>query len=228
MATDADFLFGKSGCCPVPKVYRYFAGVAWCILAVLTFGLFASYTSRMIWFMVLYLAGVILIVFGVHKVQKKLKEKGVSKESNVAATLFLSVFLILLMVGGLVAMVLIFDVRLTEKREAVDVILVNGREWEIYQDTLPLHVADFLYDFLLEEVYEEELCYWEDEPRPNMEYYVTFEGKNGTMYRKYCDDLPMAHDWLVLTRNKIVPMTLYLEDLTVEQMKIIVEKLAEK
>jgi len=267
--------------CPEPKVYRYWAGLAWCVLAALTLGMFASYTSRMIWFILVYLAGVILIVFGVHTVQKRLKKKGVSKGSNVAATLFLSVFLSLLMVGGLVALIFVFDVRLTQKPEAVDIILVNGREWEIYQDTLPLYVedfatsefsyssreakeqssfltgygeyeeylfegkevksvtvanryqvitvkADFLYDFLLKEIYERELRCWDEEEKANTEYRAVYECEEGTMYRKYYEGLPMAHDWLVLTRNKIVPMTLYLEDLTVEQMKIIVEKLAEK
>ncbi len=267
--------------CPEPKVYRYCAWLAWCILVVLTLGMFASYNSRMIWFMLVYLAGIILIVLGVHKVQKKLKKKGVSKGSNVAVTLFLSVFLSLLMVGGLVALILGFDIRLTQKPEAVDTILVNGREWEIYQDALPLYVedfaapefsyssreakekssflagygeykeylfdgkevksvtvanryqvitvkAEFLYDFLLEALYERELSYWDEEERPNTEYRAVYECEAGTMYRKYYEGLPMAHDWLVLTRNKIVPMTLYLEDLSTEQMKIIVEKLAEE
>lgn len=37
----------------------------------------------------------------------------------------------------------------------------------------------------------------------------------------------MAHDWLLLTENKIIPMTLYLEDLTEEQMEKIVEKFSD-
>ena len=54
-----------------------------------------------------------------------------------------------------------------------------------------------------------------------------YETEGGTMCRQYYEGLPMAHDWLILTENKIVPMTLFLDDLTEEQMKIMIEKFAE-
>ena len=270
----------KDGCdCPEPKMYRHWNHLAWCVLTVLIIGMFTSYTSGIIWVMLVYLAGLFFIIFGVRKVQKNLKKKGISKESNVAVTMLLCVILSLCMTGGLVAVVLGLNIRLTEKQKPVDTILVNGREWKIYQDTLPLTIEDFsepefngssrearekssilagygeyeeylfegkevtsvtvanryqvitvkagvLYDFLLEAFYEREFRHWDEEEREKTEYRAVYECDAGTMYRQYYEGLPMAHDWLVLTRDKIVPMTLYLEDLTTEQMKSIVETLA--
>ena len=262
--------------CPVPKAYRYWNRFSWFGLALFVIGMFASYTSGMIWFMVLYLTGVILIIFGVRKLQLHLKEKGVSKGGNMATTIVLCIFLSVFLTTCFVAAVLVFDISLEEKKEPVGTILVNGREWEIYQDTLPLYVedfaeakdnsssrattektsflaeygeyqeylfegeenssitvanryevitakAEFLYDFLLEDFYRREFRNWDDAEREKTEYCAVYECEAGTMYRQYYEGLPMTHDWLVLTRNKIVPMTLYLEDLTEEQMKIIVE-----
>ena len=193
-----------------------------------------------------------------------------------ATTIVLCIFLSVFLTTCFVAAVLVFDISLEEKKEPVGTILVNGREWEIYQDTLPLYVedfaeakdnsssrattektsflaeygeyqeylfegevnssitvanryevitakAEFLYDFLLEDFYRREFRNWDDVEREKTEYRAVYECEAGTMYRQYYEGLPMAHDWLVLTRNKIVPMTLYLEDLTEEQMKIIVE-----
>lgn len=267
--------------CPEPRAYRYWNRIAWCVLLLLLAGMFFSYTSGMIWFMVVYLVCILLIILGVRKVQKKLKEKGVSKGGNVATTMFLCVCLTLLLTSGLVALILGFDLSLTEKRAAVDSIWVNGKEWKVYQDTLPLLVEDFaenlysassrkakeqssilasygeyeeylfdgkevtsvtvanryqvitakaevLYNFLLDSFYEREFRHWDKEEKQKTEYRVAYESEEGTMYRQYYDGLPMAHDWLVLTKNKIVPMTLYLEELTSEQMRAIVEKLAEK
>lgn len=266
--------------CPAPKGYRYWNRIAWCSLAVLVFGMFASYTSGMIWFMLLYLAGIFLIIFGVRKLQVKLKEEGVSKGGNMAVTMLLCVFLSLLLLGGFVAVVIGFDIRLTEKKEPAGTILLNGKEWKIYQDALPLYVEDFaetgysgssresreqssflvgygdyeeylfegeevtsvkvanayevitvkakcLYDFLLEAFYEREFRYCDEEEKQKTEYRVVYETESGTMYRQYYEGLPVVHDWLILTDTKIIPMTLFLEDLTEEQMEIMVNKFAE-
>ena len=86
--------------------------------------------------------------------------------------------------------------------------------------------AEFLYDFLLESFYEREYRYAEEGEREKTEYRIAYETENGTMYRQYYEGLPMAHEWMVLTENKIVPMTIYFEDLTEEQMKCIVEKIS--
>lgn len=86
--------------------------------------------------------------------------------------------------------------------------------------------AEFLYDFLLESFYEREYRYAEEGEREKTEYRIAYETENGTMYRQYYDGLPMAHEWMVLTETKIVPMTIYFEDLTEEQMKCIVEKIS--
>jgi len=267
-------------CCPVAKGYRYWNRLAWCGLVMLVFGLFASATSGMLWFMLVYLAGIFLIIFGVRKLQMKLKKSGVSKEGNVAVTMILCVFLSLLFVGGTVAAVFAFDISLTEKKEPVGTILVNVRTWHIYKDRLPLYINDFdeqqysdnsceareqssflvsygdyeeylfdgtevitsntyevinvkvklLYDFLLEDYYEREFRYSDEEERKKTEYRPVYETDGTTMYRRYYDGFPVAHEWLVLTETKIVPMSIYMdetENLTEEQMKSIVEKLSE-
>ncbi|MBQ8633961.1 MAG: DUF2812 domain-containing protein [Lachnospiraceae bacterium] len=271
--------------CPEPKGYRYWTLAAWGVLAVLILGLIASYTSGMLWFMVVYLTGIFFIIFGVRKVQMKLKKKGVSKEGNWAVTMILCVVLSLLFVGGAVAAVMVFDISLTGKKEPAGTILLNGKEWKIYQDTLPLYVedfaetrysgssskareqssflvgygdyeeylfegqevtsvkvantyevitvkAEFLYDFLLDKYYEREFRYWDDEEREYLEFRTVYENENGKVCRQYYDDgieeAVSARDWLILTEDKIVPMTLYLDDLTEEQMQIILEKLSAK
>lgn len=272
--------------CPEPKGYRYWTLVAWGVLSVLILGLFASYTSGMLWFMLIYLAGIFLIIFGVRKVQMKLKKSGVSKEGNWAVTMILCVLLSLLFVGGAVAAVFVFDISLTGKKEPVGTILFNGREWDVYKDELPLYVSDFaevegsnsscrarvekssvlaeygeyseylyegetvssmttalnfevitvkagfLYDFLLNEYYEREFRYWDDEEKEYVEYRVVYEDDNGKFYRQYYNDgveeSVSAHEWLILTENKIVSMHPYLDDLTEEQMEIILEKFVQE
>lgn len=266
--------------CPAPKGYRYWTLMAWGVLAVLILGLIASYTSGMLWFMVVYLTGIFFIIFGVRKVQMKLKKKGVSKEENWAVTMILCVVLSLLFVGGAVAAVMVFDISLTGKREPAGTILLNGREWKIYQDTLPLYVEDFaetgyshsskeareqtsflagygdyeeylfegqevtsvkvantyevitvkakfLYDFLLEAFYEREFRHSDEAEKQKTEYRAVYEAESGTMYRQYYEGVPVVHDWLVLTEDKIVSMHLYLDELTEDQMKKIVDKFAE-
>lgn len=268
--------------CPEPKGYRYWNRFSWFGLAILVIGMFASYTSGMILFMLLYLAGILLIIFGVRKLQLKLKAEGVSKGGNMAATILLCIFLTALLLGGFVAVIFSFDIRLTEKKEPSGTILVNGREWNIYQDELPLYVndfdvqqysdsscvareqesflvgygdyeeylfngtevtsvkvantyevitvkADFLYDFLLDAYYEREFRYWDEEDKKYVEFRVVYENENGKVCRQYYNDgmeeAELSHEWLFLTENKIVPMTLYLDDLTEEQMGIILDKM---
>ncbi len=266
--------------CPAPKGYRYWNRMAWCGLAVLVVGMFASYTSGMIWFMLLYLAGIILIIFGVRKLQLHLKKEGVSKGGNMVVTMFLCMFLTILFLGVFVAVIIGFDISLTGKKEPDGTILLNGKEWKIYQDTLPLYVEDFaetgysgssreareqssflagygdyeeflfegkevtsvkvantyevitvkakfLYNFLLEAFYEREFRHSDEEEKQKTEYRAVYEAESGTIYRQYYEGLPVVHDWLILTENKIVPMHLYLDDLTEEQMKKIVDKFAE-
>jgi len=263
--------------CPEPKGYRYWNRMAWLGLAVLVFGMFASYTSKMLWFMLLYLAGIFLIVFGVRKLQVKLKNDGVSKGGNMAITMLLCVFLSVLLVGGFVAVVIAFDINLTEKKEPAGTILVNGREWKVYQDALPLYVEDFaetefsncsreareqssilvgygeyeeylfagkevtsvtvanryqvitvkakfLYDFLLNAFYEREFRHWEEKEKEKVEYRAVYENENGKICRRYYEGGVVVHEWLILTEDKIVPMVLWLDDLSPEQMKLILEK----
>ena len=85
----------------------------------------------------------------------------------------------------------------------------------------------FLYNLLLDAFYDSEFRYAEEGEREKTEYRVMYESELGTMYRKYYDGLPMAYEWLVLTEDKIAPMRIYLEDVTLKQMEIIVEKLSE-
>ena len=266
--------------CPEPKGYRHWNRLAWCVLVVLVLGMYTSYSSGMVWFMVVYLVSISVIIFGVCNLQKKLKKKGVSKEGNIVATVGLSVILSLVLMVGVVAVIMGFDIPLTKKHEPVDTILVNGREWKIYQDTLPLYINDFipsesksnsckareqsgilvefgdyeeylfdgkevtsvtvansyqvitvkakfLYDFLLESVYEREFRHWDDEEKEKLEYRTVYENENGKVCRQYynggTDIAFVAYDWLVLTEDKIVSLQLYLDDLSNEQMEIILE-----
>jgi len=198
--------------------------------------------------------------------------------------MLLCVFLSFLLVGGFVAVVLGFDISLTEKKEPVGTILLNGKEWKIYQDNLPLYVKDFaengyggssrkareqstflvdygdyeeylfegkevtsvkvantyevitvkakfLYNFFLEAYYEREFRYWDEDEKEHVEFRTVYENEKGKVCRQYFDDgtdtALVAYDWLILTENKIVPMHLYLDDLTEEQMKIMINKFAE-
>ena len=94
----------------------------------------------------------------------------------------------------------------------------------IYYDVITVK-ADFLYDFCLKAYYEKEFRYSSEEEREKTEYRLVYENGDVKMYRMYYDNLPVAHDWLILTGDKIIPFTVYLDDLTVEQVKIIIDKL---
>lgn len=270
--------------CPNPKGYRYWTILAWFILAVFIIGMFSSYANGAIGFLVVYLVSIYLIVFGVRKVQKKLKSKGVSKGGNWVATVGLCVLLSFCLTGGLVAAVFAFDINLSDEKEPIGTILLNGREWEVFQDHLPLYVKDFaetefsdssreareqssilagygeyfeylfdgnevksvtvanryeiitvkaklLYNFLLEAFYEREFRHWDEEEKEHVAYRVIYQNENGKICRKYYDDgtdmVLVAYDWLVLTEDKIISMNLFLDDLTEEQMDIVLEKLSD-
>lgn len=268
--------------CPEPRLYRLWNRIAWLVLLILMLEMFSSYTSGMIWFMVVYLACIFLIIWLVRKVQKKLKQQGVSKSGNIALTVVLCFVLTFAVIGGMTAVILVLDFGLTTERKPVKTMEVNGMEWDIYQDTLPLYAeeftdidfaesschaeetssflasngeyeqylyvgeenvtvaasiryqvvtvkADFLYDFLLDAFYEREFRYWDEVEKEKTEYRLAYETDGARMYRQYYDGLSMVHEWLVLTENKIVPLTIYLdneEDLSENQMQIIVEKLS--
>lgn len=269
--------------CPEPRLYRHWNRIAWLVLLILMIGMFGSYSSGMVWFMVAYLVCLFLIIILVRKVQKKLKEEGVSKSGNVVLTIAMCFLLTFAVTGGMVAVILGFDIGLVENKKSVDYITVLGIEWDVYHDELPLYAEDFakidfvenscqaeekesflvshgdynqhlfvkedevtvalamryqmvnvkakfLYDFLLKSFYEREFRYWDEVEKEKVEYRMVYETDGATMYRQYYDGLPVVHDWLVLTETKIVPMSIYMDDskeLTEEQMKIIVDKLAQ-
>ena len=267
---------------PEPKLYRYIAGFYWVILIGCTIGLFSSYTAGMGFTMAIYLALFFVIVAVVRRIQEKLKREGVSKSGNAVITTGASVLLTFLMVGGLVAVFILFDVSFKGRVIEADTIEINGQKWDIHYDTvpLPLYVEDFveeegkyssrwaikdqesiaagygeyqselfietvdgmeiisiyydavtvklpfLYDFLLEALYEQEYRYAEEGEQEKTEYRVAYEGEAGTMYRQYYEGLPMGHDWLVLTENRIASLRIYPDNLQTEQMQRIVETLA--
>lgn len=268
--------------CPEPKAYRYIAWSYWIILIVCTIGLFSSYTAGKGFVMAIYLALFFVIVAIVRRIQERLKREGVSKSGNAAITMGSSVLLTFLMIGGLVVVFVLFGVGTKGRTVDVDVIEINGQEWNISHDTvpLPLYVEDFaegegkyssrwaikdqesiaagygeyqselfietetgmeiisiyydavtvklpfLYDFLLKAFYEQEFRYAKEGDQEKTEYRVTYEGEAGTMYRQYYEGLPMAHDWLVLTDNRIVSLRMYPDNLDSKQMQCIVETLA--
>lgn len=269
--------------CPEPKLYRHWNRIAWLVLLILMVGMFSSYTSGMVWFMVGYLACFCLIILLVRKVQQKLKQQGVSKSGNVVLTVALCFLLTFAVIGVMMAVILGLDIGLTTERKPVKTMKINGIEWDIYQDKLPLYAeeftdtefvesschaeetssflasngeyeqylyvgeenltvaasiryqvvtvkADFLYDFLLDAFYEREFRYWDETEKEKTEYRLIYETESAAMYRQYYGGLPMVHEWLVLTENKIVPLSIYLEqeeDLSEHQMRIILERLTE-
>ena len=274
----------KSGlACPKPRMYRHVVRIYWAGLLFLAGGLFGTYTIGMGIAMAAYLVLFFVIISVVFKIQESLKRKGVSKAGNAVITLGSCVFLTFFAIGGLAAALLLFDVGDKERTIEMDTIEINGQQWDIYHDPLPLplYVEDFVeaeafdssrwvpyeqesiladygeyhsdmfvkqgdstevlslrykvitakaalfYEPLLEAYYEREFRYADDGEREKVEYRVTYEGEKGTMYRQYYEGLPMAHEWLVLTENNIIPMEIYLEELTGEQMQSIVEKLSQ-
>ncbi|MBP3611424.1 MAG: DUF2812 domain-containing protein [Lachnospiraceae bacterium] len=84
-----------------------------------------------------------------------------------------------------------------------------------------------LYDFCLNAFFEKEFRHSSREEREKTEFRVVYETEQAKFHRVYYDGVPMAHDWLLLTENKIIPMTLYLEDLTEEQMEKIIKKFSD-
>jgi len=268
--------------CPEPKAYRYIAWSYWIILLVCTIGLFSSYTAGKGFVMAIYLALFFVIVAIVRRIQERLKREGVSKSGNAAITMGSTVLLTFLMIGGLVVVFVLFGVGTKGRTVDVDVIEVNGQEWNISHDTvpLPLYVEDFveeegkyssrwaikdqesivagygeyqselfietedgmdiisvyydavtvklpfLYDFLLKAFYEQEFRYAKEGEQEKTEYRVAYEGEAGTMYRQYYEGLPTAHDWLVLTENRIASLRIYPDNLQEEHMHRIVETLS--
>jgi len=86
--------------------------------------------------------------------------------------------------------------------------------------------ADFMYEYALKQFWNQMFRYSEEGEQEKTEYRAMYESEDGTMYRQYYEGFPVAYEWLVLTENKIVPMTVFLDELTEEQMEIIVEKVS--
>ncbi len=267
--------------CPEPKVYRYMMRACWIGLLVLIFGIVAADAVGMGIAMVVAAGCCLLILIQGQKIQERLKRERVSKTGNAIFTGFSGILLCILVFGGLIAVLEIFDVSFTKRTIEADTMEIDGKRWDILYDTqpLPLYVEDFvdaeavnssrwvkteqetvlagygeyhsdlfikngsdievisahyevitakagfLYEFLLDTCYEQEFQYAEEVEK--MEYRVTYKGEGGTMYRQYYNGLPVAHQWLILTNDKIIPIRIYLEDLSQEQMKRIMEKLSE-
>lgn len=121
-----------------------------------------------------------------------------------------------------------------EETESILVGYGEYRQTFFTQDgsTLKLHYhvvtakAKFLYDFLLKEFHKQEFLYFGDVFPERTEFKPIYETDGAVMYRKYSFDRP-DWVWLLCTEDKIVGLrNIEVEDLTEEQMKIIVEKLS--
>lgn len=86
--------------------------------------------------------------------------------------------------------------------------------------------AGFMYDSVLETLWKQKFRYAEEGEAEKTEYRAVYESEAGTMYQEYYEGLPVAYEWLVLNENKIIPLTVFLDELTEEQMEMIVEKLS--
>ena len=87
--------------------------------------------------------------------------------------------------------------------------------------------SELLYDYVLETMWKQKFRYAQDGEAEKTEYVAVYESEVGTMYREYYEGLPVAYEWLVLTPKKIIPLTVFMEELTEEQMEMIVGKLSE-
>lgn len=264
--------------CPEPKFYRCVSRVAWYVLAVLAIGMFSSYSNGAMAFMMMYLAGLLIIMFLLRKVREYLKDWELSKGWNFVLFLIADVVFCVILMGGLTKLVMKFDWDMSKEPQIVDVYEIDGSPWAIYEEELPLYAedfmdidytkrscyaketsslfleygeyqqkllssvakeplvmymkyqiitvkADFLYEFVADALYEKEFRYADAEEKEKTEYRLVCESENGRLYQKYYDGLPVAREWLVLSENKIVPITIYTKRLMIKQMEIIINKL---
>lgn len=265
--------------CPEPRLYRYFTQICIFVFVVLVLGLLRSYNKTMAVSLLLYIAGMFLLIVRLQGMRDKLKWRGVSKWRNAAITYLCCVVLCLLMIGGSYWFSMVTWSR-GETPSNVEFYDIGNRSWIIYSEELPLTVEDFapmetfknsrkivreresiflkmgeyhqilyareeelkevmvldyqvitvkselLYDYVLETMWKQKFRYAEEGEAEKTEYVAVYESEAGTMYREYYEGLLMAHEWLVLTPNKIIPLTVFMEELTEEQMGMIVEKLS--
>ena len=267
--------------CPEPKGYRYFSRVAWYVVAALFLGAMGANSGGGAGFMILYLAGILLLVFIVQKVKEYCKEAGMSKGANLAVTLIVDAILAIAMTAGITKAAMLFDWNSTGEPDAVEFYDIGKRSYMIYEEELPLYIedlmevdyekrscyakenssillghseyretmlvpnvkepiamalyyevitvkADWLYDFAMEAFYKQEFRYAEEGEREKTEYRPAYESEKGRLYRQYYEGLPVAYEWLMLSENKIVPITIFAEELSEVQMETIVSALAGK
>ncbi|MBQ8040558.1 MAG: hypothetical protein IJ274_11960 [Lachnospiraceae bacterium] len=230
--------------------------------------------------MIVYLAGLLVVILLVRVFQEKIKRWGCSKGVNAAFTVVVCIILSLVLIGGTTMFSM---VTWSRERKPVNIgsFKVGDKDYAIFYDRIPLYVqdfskesyvedstrtireiesilmstgqysqtlflqgeevervtgldyqvitvkADFMYDFALKCFWNQKFIFSEEGEKEKTEYRAVYESEKGTMYREYYDGLPMAYEWLVLTEDKIIPMTIFEENLSEEQMKIIVDKLTE-
>ena len=266
--------------CPEPMVYRYMSRIGWYVLAVLLIGMFSSYSNGAMAFVIIYLAGLLVIMSLLRKVREYLKDWNLSRGWNLVLFLIADIIFCVILMGGLTKAVMKFDWKMSVEPEIVGFFDVGKRSWAIYEEELPLYVedlmdldymerscyaketssfllaygeyhqnlfssgigdpvamymkyqiitvkADFLYEFVIDALYEKEFRYEDEEEKEKTEYRLAYESGDGKLYRQFYDGLPVAYEWLLLSDNKIVPITIYVDELTTGQMGIIVDKCLE-
>ena len=129
--------------CPSPSGYRKVHKVTNVTLVLLLAGLLASYSTAMLIYEVTFLAGYFGIIAVVNAVRNHLKKDGVSRHSNMAVTLAVDIVLAFALVFGLTFGVIGIGLG-REEKEPVRYYETDNHLWEIYEDTLPLTVQDFV------------------------------------------------------------------------------------
>lgn len=132
----------EGGGCVRPKRYRAVERITWSGLVLIFLWMLWGQGNRYITFVLLYMAGMILVMFILFKTRALLKNRGVSKTANWIVFLVLDAVLVCALMGMMVWGALRHDIF---TRQGAEVYTdERGVEWDIYHDNLPLRTEDFV------------------------------------------------------------------------------------
>ena len=132
----------EGGGCVRPKRYRIVERICWAGLVVIFLWMLWGQGGGYVTFMLLYLAGMLIVTFILFKIRGILKNRGVSKKANWAVFLVLDIVLVCALMGGMVWGALRFD--FFSRKPAEVYTDERGWEWDIYHDDLPMRAEDFV------------------------------------------------------------------------------------
>jgi len=132
----------EGGGCVRPKHYRIVERISWAGLVVIFLWMLWGQGASYVTFMLVYMAGMVAVMYILLKIRGILKNRGVSKKANWTVFLVLDIVLVCALMGGMVWGALKFDFF---SRQPVEVYTdERGMEWDIYHDDLPLRAEDFV------------------------------------------------------------------------------------